>query len=657
MDNTHSNTSIADDKTVVAGISPHKTSATMNIIGKCLKNRYLIESQIGSGGMSDIYRAKDLHLESSGISEPYVAIKVLLQQFSSIPEAKQILIKEARKTQQLSHPNIIRVYDVDSHDDCHFIVMEWLDGETLDQVIKRSKPMGIPFKGAYNLIQQIGEALVYAHKVGIVHTDLKPSNIILTRQGDIKVFDFGVARALQLNFDKYAVQKNSDHSSPLSGFTPAYASFEQIEGQDPCPADDIFAFSCIIYELLSCKHPYQRIAANKVDLKKSPLKKPNHLNSFLWPTLKKGLAIKKEQRCDSIQKIISQFSNKVWPKVLAVAASILIVATAVQVYQTQESNIVNLKTIIALTDSENGKLSAFKNLSTLELLGQLDNIPTEQRLLKQGLLREHRQSIINIVEKRILNVPKGINNIYKNYDKIDLIITDALTIFPDSLRLKQLQNEASNSRISTIDALSERLNLLLVQGRYNELADNSIKKIINDLSFINPRFKFQPEEEVFTIYSDNFNLALKNHNVDRITILINVGELAFPYHAGAKPLLEVGKNMKLSVNKLTSYNEKVSAGKAAKYPYKAAEIFYKTTFEQFNYDLAVITQPKELILIDGIIAKLEHQLPLDFSPLVAIKKKMAASYLNYGNVYLDKKSFKTAKQLIKRGNELYTLIN
>ena len=97
MDNTHSNAPFVDDKTLVSGFSPHKTNTSINIIGKCLKNRYLIESQIGSGGMSDIYRAKDLHLESAGISEPYVAIKVLLQQFSSIPEAKQILIKEARK--------------------------------------------------------------------------------------------------------------------------------------------------------------------------------------------------------------------------------------------------------------------------------------------------------------------------------------------------------------------------------------------------------------------------------------------------------------------------------------------------------------------------------------------------------------------------------
>lgn len=656
MDNTHSDTSIIDNKTVLAGISPRKASKPINIIGKCLKNRYLIESQIGSGGMSDIYRAKDLHLESAGISEPYVAIKVLLQQFSSIPEAKQILVKEARKTQQLSHPNIIRVYDVDSHENFHFIVMEWLDGETLDQVIKRSKPLGVPFKGASNLIQQIGDALAYAHKVGIVHTDLKPSNIILTRQGTIKIFDFGVARALQLNFDKYAVQDN-ENSSPLSGFTPAYASFEQIEGQPPCATDDIFSFSCIIYELLSCKHPYQRISANKVDLQKIPLKKPSHLSWLLWPTLKKGLAISKDQRCDDVEKLTRRFSDKIWPKALGVAATVIIATAAFQVYQTQEAEIKNLNDVIALNDSEKNKLNAFKNLSTIDFLSQLDNIPSEQRLLKQGLLREHRQSIFNIVENRISSVPKDVNGIYKNYDQIDLIIGDALSIYPDSVRLIQLKNESSSSRIATVDALSDRLNLLLAQGRYTEQADNSIKRIISDLNFIDPKFQFQPEDTAFEIYSDNFNLALENHDVDKITILITVGELTFAYHDSAKELLEFGTSMKLSVAQLANYNEKLNAGQMANYPYKAAEVFYKTTFDQFTNDLSLLSEPKELIAIDERISELEPQLPNDFSPLIAVKKQMAASYLNYGNESLAKNHLKTARQLIKRGNELYTLIN
>ena len=275
-------------------------------MGKCFNKRYLIESQIGNGGMSDIYRAKDLHLEDEGIDEPYVAIKVLQPEFSQRSEAKQLLIKEARKTQQLSHPNIIRVYDVDADGDYHFMVMEWLDGEPLDQVIKRSKPLGLPFKGVLKLLQQIAAALIYAHKAGIVHTDLKPSNIILTREGDIKVFDFGVARAMQLNVDQYAMP-DKENTTPHSGYTPAYASLEQLEGEPPCIADDIYAFSCIIYELLAGKHPYQRVAANKVDPGKVSLVKPKHINYYLWLTLKKGLALKKADRASDVSGMLEVF--------------------------------------------------------------------------------------------------------------------------------------------------------------------------------------------------------------------------------------------------------------------------------------------------------------------------------------------------------------
>ncbi|MCI2284343.1 hypothetical protein L3081_14310 [Colwellia sp. MSW7] len=201
------------------------------------------------------------------------------------------------------------------------------------------------------------------------------------------------------------------------------------------------------------------------------------------------------------------------------------------------------------------------------------------------------------------------------------------------------------------------MNLLLLQGRYNEKDDNSIEKIIGDLSFVDPTFKFQPEDEVFTIYNDSFNLALTDHNVDRITLLITVGELAFTHYADAKPLLDFGKKMKSSVAELAKYNEDIEAGRSTNYPYEAAEVFYKSTFTQFNYDLSLVVNPKELMKIDDKIGELEAQLPTDFSPLIAIKKKMAGSYLNYGNQYLEKRNFKTARQLIKRGNELYTLIN
>lgn len=656
MDINQSDSSTADDKTLVAGFNSKQKSNEINLIGKCLKDRYIIESQLGSGGMSDIYRAKDLNLESAGIDEPYVAIKVLLQQFSSISEAKQVLVKEAYKTQQLSHPNIIRVYDVDSHDNFHFIVMEWLDGETLEQVIKRSKPLGIPFKGAYKLIEQIGNALTYAHHMGIIHTDLKPSNIMLTRKGDIKVFDFGVARALQLNVDEYALQ-NHEQSSPLSGFTPAYASYEQIKGKSPCAADDVYAFSCIVYELLSCKHPYQRITADKVDLKQTPLNKPSNLNWYLWPALKKGLALKQEQRCENIQVILNKFSQKLWPKLAIGTAASLIFITGVQTYLAKNTAIEHLTAEIQLSDKKNQELQNLEKLSTVELLRTLDTVAEKHQLLKHGLLREHRKKILDIVEKRIVNVPKGPNGIYKNYDEIELIINDALNIFPDSFRLQQLYNQIQMSRQATTDALSERLNLLLTQGRYSEVGDNNIEKIIKDLFFVDASYKFQPQDEAFNLFQSNFDSAINIHDASKISELIKIGELAFNHYANAKSLLMLGKEMEASVNLLSEYRKKIIAGEKAVYPYDAAEIFYRSTFEQLDSELLSVNDSQELVKLDENVMRVATQVPQNFDPLVIVTKKMAASYLNFANESMEKKHFKTAQKLIKRGNELYAMVN
>mgnify|MGYP006206318019 FL=1 len=146
--------------------------------GMLIKQRYLLETKIGSGGMSDIYRATDTFLQKAGVADCTVAIKVLQPQYVNQPEALQLLLQEAHKTQQLSHPNIVRVFDVDSDQHHHFIVMEFLDGESLEQVIKRYKPKGLPLKSACNLLQQIADALNYAHQIGIVHADLKPATLV-----------------------------------------------------------------------------------------------------------------------------------------------------------------------------------------------------------------------------------------------------------------------------------------------------------------------------------------------------------------------------------------------------------------------------------------------------------------------------------------------
>ncbi|KXI21214.1 protein kinase domain-containing protein [Photobacterium sanguinicancri] len=134
---------------------PVPTNESNDLINTVIKGRYRIESRIGNGGMCNVYRATDLLLEAAGVANPFVAIKALQNEFINQPDAAKVLIHEAQTTQKLSHPNIIRVYDFGIDKKVYYIVMEYLDGETLDVVIQRSRPHGLPYKRAIPLLDQM----------------------------------------------------------------------------------------------------------------------------------------------------------------------------------------------------------------------------------------------------------------------------------------------------------------------------------------------------------------------------------------------------------------------------------------------------------------------------------------------------------------------
>lgn len=243
-------------------LNNNKDVINESLIGATVKNRYEIESVIGHGGLCDVYLAKDRILESSGSETPYVALKILQKEFASQPETARMLIREAQQTQRLSHPNIIRVFDFGVDGEIYFLVMEYINGETLESLIQRSRPHGLKFNATLSILNQVLDALSYAHSLGVVHADLKPANVILTSEGNVKLLDFGVSKTHQLKQDQYAAKRKSENVETL-GYTPNYASLNLLSGKEPNLSDDMFALFCIAYELLSCKHPYARTPVNE----------------------------------------------------------------------------------------------------------------------------------------------------------------------------------------------------------------------------------------------------------------------------------------------------------------------------------------------------------------------------------------------------------
>ena len=248
---------------------------------------YEIVAPLGAGGMGEVYRARDTRLDRT------VAIKVLASHLSSSPELKQRLEREARTISSLNHPHICQLYDIGSHDGADFLVMEFLEGETLAERLRKGP---IPFPEILKIGIMICEALAVAHRQGIVHRDLKPGNIMLTQSG-AKLMDFGLAKPISMqsaasassNLPSFTAVATLSGPSPISPLTTAgsivgtiqYMSPEQIEGKEADSRSDIFAFGAVLYEMAAGKRPFE--GKSQISLASSILEKDPEPISALKP--------------------------------------------------------------------------------------------------------------------------------------------------------------------------------------------------------------------------------------------------------------------------------------------------------------------------------------------------------------------------------------
>ena len=269
--------------------------------GTVLKERFELVNVLGEGGMGKVYRARDLLKVEAKDKNPFIAVKTLSGDFRQHPEAFMALQREASKAQRLAHPNIATVFDFDRDGTTIYLTMELMEGEELSSYIKRLPAGGLPVIDAMNFIKQLCDGLAYAHSKGLVHSDFKPGNAFITNEGAVKLLDFGIARASKTRRDAAGVTTIFDPSE-LGALTPAYASIEMFEGDDPDPRDDIYALACVAYELLTGKHPFNKLSAPKVlekGLRPAPIAK---LSKRQNRALLSALAINRKDRTPTVEK-------------------------------------------------------------------------------------------------------------------------------------------------------------------------------------------------------------------------------------------------------------------------------------------------------------------------------------------------------------------
>lgn len=272
-------------------------------VGSVLRDRFMLQQKISGGSMGVVYKALDRRLAEAGSNEHWVAIKVLSPQLAESGEALRALQQEAAKGRCLVHPNIVRFIDIDRDDDLYFLVMEWLDGRTLADILDSPDARIIDLEAAFRIVRQIADALDYAHRCGIVHADVKPGNIMIMPNGDAKLFDFGVARVRQKHL-------NSDFDpGVMDALTPAYSSMQVLTGDDPTPTDDVFSLACLLYRLIAGYRVFGPRNAAEASLEGMEPQRLPALSNSQWRALKKALAYSRVLRFKSVSEFIAAIDD------------------------------------------------------------------------------------------------------------------------------------------------------------------------------------------------------------------------------------------------------------------------------------------------------------------------------------------------------------
>ena len=273
------------------------SSGTELPTGTVIRERFVLEDVIGRGGMSVVYRARDRRREEAQDRNSLVAIKVLGGKFKDHPDAFVALQREARRAQQLAHPNIATVYDFDREGDTPFLCMELLTGRSLHEVLRA--PAKLPTADAMHIISGMANGLAYAHASGIVHADFKPGNVFVTDDNEVKVLDFGIARVIP---DDSASPATVFDAGRLGALTPGYASCEMFEHRTPDPRDDVYGLACVSYELLSGEHPFDRTPATEARAQGMTPAAIAGLSRSQNRALRQGMAFDRESRTASAQE-------------------------------------------------------------------------------------------------------------------------------------------------------------------------------------------------------------------------------------------------------------------------------------------------------------------------------------------------------------------
>ena len=502
-------------------------------VGTQLRDRFVLDEEIGSGGMGTVYKGRDLLKVEAKDRNPHIAVKVLNEDFQRLPHGFIALQREASRQQRLAHPNIATVYDFDRVGGVIYITMEYLDGRTLGDFIKTDvkERGGIPLDEVLEIIEPVCAALSYAHDRNILHADFKPGNCFLLADNTVKVLDFGIARAMK---DPTAVDQDETvfDARSIGALTPAYASPEMLLNEEPPdPRDDIYGLACVTYELLTGTHPFNRIPAAAAKASGLKVAKVPSLTRRQNEAVARALAFEREDRTASAMQFLDelrggqssgpQVSGK-WLAAAAAAAVIIAVGVFLPIY----------------IDYREGEavLDDVRSNDPVRIRSAVAQIPTLSQGQRARVLVESREAIVFHYADTFAT-SMGLADPEIDFQGLEDMLASAALLYPDSASMSSLNEQLVRRREAFLSELTSVFEDYLEPQRLRVNAQgDDLHDLLARIRRVDANHPLLTDDRIPAAFVLEIGLAIERDAYGQARELMDAGFVLFPADPGISNL-------------------------------------------------------------------------------------------------------------------------